>query len=390
MALPEFKPNYPFDGNGRPALLSVPERTGGLPNYTGKGVVIAFIDSGFYPHADLNGRIVLHADASTNRVIEQKEDFTVDDMSWHGQMTSMIACGKGHLSSGKYSGLASEAKVVLVRVSTPKGQVKETDILRGLRWVTDTHQRLNIRIVNVSVGGDAVSNDPDHLLHKAVKKLVKAGVVVVIAAGNRQIAHLLPPASAPEAIVVGGIDDHNTLDQSKWQLYHHNYGNGYDGTPKPELIAPANWIASPIMPGTSVEREARWLAPLLDSPTEKQVRKLLHEGHADLGLARKVSLAPDDKLYLKLQKRIHAHKIIDAHHQHVDGTSVAAPIVTSVIAQMLEANPRLTPREIRDILTATATPISNFPADRQGAGVLNAAEAVKMAAIPFRTSEHKL
>lgn len=380
MPLPDFKPNYPFHNGGRPSLLSIPERTGGLPDYTGKGVVIAFIDSGFYPHPDLAGRIVLHADASTNRIIEQQDEFTIDDMSWHGQMTSFIACGDGRTSAGKYRGLACNARLVLVRVSTPKGQIKETDILRGLRWITDTYQRLNIRIVNISVGGDVVSNDPDHLLHKAVKKLVKAGITVVIAAGNRQVRHLLPPASAPEAIVVGGIDDQNTLDQSRWQLYHHNFGNAYDGTPKPEVVAPANWIASPIMPGTSVEREAGWLAPLLDSPSEKQVGKLLRDGYADLGLSRGEALSPDNDLYARLEKRIHAHKIIDAHHQHVDGSSVAAPIVTGVIAQMLEANPRLTPRQIRDILTATATRLSHFPVDRQGAGVLNAAEAVKRAA----------
>ena len=88
-------------------------------------------------------------------------------------------------------------------MSTPKGHIKETDILRGLRWVIDTHKRLNIRVVNISVGGDFVSNDPSHPLHKAIRKLTKAGVTVVVAAGNRNVDYLLPPASAPEAITVG-------------------------------------------------------------------------------------------------------------------------------------------------------------------------------------------
>jgi serine protease AprX len=80
-----------------------------------------------------------------------------------------------------------------------------------------------------------------------------------------------------------------------------------------------------------------------------------------------------------LQQRIHAHKIIDAHHQHVDGTSVAAPIVSSVIAQMLEANPRLTTQQIRAILTITAAPLPGVPVEKQGGGVLNAPGAVKAA-----------
>jgi serine protease AprX len=215
-----------------------------------------------------------------------------------------------------------------------------------------------------------------------VRKLTSAGVTVVIAAGNRNANYLVPPASAPEAITVGGVNDHNSLDSSLWTPYHHNYGLAYDGTPKPEILAPANWIASPIMPGSMMEREARWLAPLLEARNERQVRRLLKQGYADLGLRRESALKLDDHLHSTLQQRIHAHKIIDAHHQHVDGTSVAAPILSSIIAQMLEANPRLTPQQIRAILADTARPLTGVPVEKQGAGVVDAAEAV-LAAVNF-------
>ncbi len=375
MSSPTFTSNYPNFHVGEPTLLSTPARTGALTEYTGQGVTIAFIDSGFYPHPDIEGRILVHADASTNRVVEQISDFNTSDLSWHGQMTSVIACGNGQSSNGKYRGIASNAQLVLVKVSTPKGQIKETDILRGLRWVIDTHQRFNVRIVNISVGGDFVYNQPDHLLHKAIRKLTKAGVTVVVAAGNRQINHLLPPASAAEAITVGGIDDCNSVDASKWSLYHHNYGTIYDGTRKPELVAPANWLASPIMPNSTVAREAYWLGQLLRNPSEADVQTLLEGGYADLSL-HKDEIKKGKELYRLLETRIHAHKIVDTQHQHVDGTSVAAPIVTSVVAQMLEANPRLTPREIRAILTRTARQLEGAPIEQQGAGVLNAAAAV--------------
>ncbi len=376
MSAPIFTSNYANFQAGEPTLLSTPERTGALAKYTGAGVTVAFIDSGFYPHPDLEGRILVHADASTNHVTEQTTDFTTNDLSWHGQMTSVIACGDGTISKGKYRGIASSAKLVLVKVSTPIGHIKEADILRGLRWVIDTYQRFNVRVVNISVGGDLVYIKADHMLHKAIRKLTKAGVTVVVAAGNRHINHLLPPASAAEAITVGGFDDHNSLDQSKWSLYHHNYGIVYDGTPKPELVAPANWLASPIMPHSSVAREAQWLGRLLQKPSEQEVKSLLTQGYSDLGL-RKDDINKDDGLYHRLEARIHAHKIVDTRHQHVDGTSVAAPIVTSVIAQMLEANPRLTPRQIRAILTRTARQINDAPMEQQGAGVLNASAAVQ-------------
>jgi serine protease AprX len=378
--MPLFTPNYPFYEPGSPALLSTPERTGALPQYTGCGVVMAFIDSGFYPHPDLEGRILLHVDASTNHVIEQGADFKVNDLSWHGQMTSVIAAGSGRTSGGRYRGIASEAQLVLIKVSTPKGQIKETDILRGLRWLLDTHRRLNARVVNISVGGDFASPDPNHPLHKIIRKLVQAGVTVVIAAGNRDGAPLLPPASAAEAITVGGIDDHNSLDSQLWTPYRHNYGRIYDGSCKPDILAPANWIASPILPDSAIAREVRWLAPLLKTSDKTHIRHILKQGYRDLGLARDDIFNTDENLYAELQQRIHAHKIIDANHQHVDGTSVATPIVASVIAQMIEANPGLTPHQIRAILTTTARLLSGIARERQGAGVLDAAQAVTIAA----------
>jgi serine protease AprX len=374
-----FIPNFPFTNHDEATILPTVQRVGALPDYRGRGVVMAFIDSGFYPHPDLQNRILLHADASTNHITEQTHDFEVNDLSWHGQMTSVIACGDGQSSNGLHRGIASEANLVLVKVSTPKGLIKETDILRGLRWVADTHHRLKIRIVNVSVGGDEISHDPNHPLHRVIRKLTREGVTVIAAAGNRSVRHLLPPASAADAITVGGIDDHNTLERERWSLYHHNYGNSYDGSTKPDILAPAMWIASPILPGSSVAREAHWLGQLLGQQDRNRVSTLLQQGYSDLGLTHDSTHAPTDHTLHMLQQRIHTHKIIGPHHQHVDGTSVAAPIVSAVAAQMLEANPRLTTRQIRAILTATAQPLPGHASEQQGAGILNAAGAVRAA-----------
>ncbi|MEZ4666964.1 MAG: S8 family serine peptidase [Anaerolineae bacterium] len=389
MYTPLFTSNYPRFEPGPAALLPTPIRVGALPEYYGDGVVIAFIDAGFYPHPDIKSRIILHADASTSHIIEEDVAFSGNEFSWHGLMTSVIACGNGSQSNGIFRGIAPKASLVLVKVSTPKGQIKEADILRGLRWVIDTHKRLNIRIVNISVGGDFRSDDPYHPLHDAIHKLTHAGVVVVAAAGNQNVDHLLPPASASEAITVGGIDDHNTMERDHWTLYHHNHGHIYDNTLKPDILATAQWIPSPILPNSTVAVEAHWLAQLLHNHNHNKGRKLIERGRLDLGLTDEQLQKPDDELFQLLQNRINAHKIIDAHHQHVDGTSVAAPIVTSIIAQMLEANPRLTPREIRAILTATAKPLTHAPKEKQGAGVIDAAAAVQMSlttAQPKRSS----
>ncbi|MFN8373731.1 MAG: S8 family serine peptidase [Anaerolineae bacterium] len=378
--MPIFTSNYPHFRSGSITLLPTPERIGALTDYSGRGVTMAFIDSGFFMHPDLEGRILVHANASTPHITEEPTVASTDDLSWHGQMTSVIAAGDGRTSNGRYRGIASNANVVLIKITSPRGQIKEADILRGLRWLNDTHRRFNVRVVNISVGGDFVTNDPDNPIYLAISKLVANGVAVVVAAGNKGADSLVPPASAPHAITVGGYNDHNTLDRAQWTPYHNNYGMAYDGTLKPEIVAPADWIASPILPGSVMAREAQWLAPLL---MEKQpngaLTNLLNEGYNDLGFTREQVRRPDEKLYQMIQQRINSHKLIDSHHQHVDGTSVSTAVASSIIAQMIEANPRLTPAEIKTILRETSKPLAHVPAEKQGAGVIDPAAAVRAA-----------
>lgn len=377
--MPLFTSNIPHHDLYQRAVLPTPERVGAPPEYTGRGITIAVVDSGFYMHPDLGKRVLIHADATTSHIIEQPQVTEASDLSWHGQMTSVIAAGDGALSDGRYRGIASESQLVLVKISSPRGLVKERDILRGLHWLIDNHQRFGVRVINLSVGGDDPSADPDHPLHQAVRRLTEAGIVVIAAAGNNGRGWLVPPASAPEAIVVGGYDDHNTTDRSEWTSYHSNWGTAHDSSLKPDILAPAAWIASPILPGSLVDREAYWLGPLLESESERALKRLLTRGYSDLGVSLEHAQHPDQSLYEMLQQRINSHKLIDAKHQHVDGTSVSAAVVSAVVAQMLEANPRLTPVQIRSILVETAHPLASVPPAQQGAGAFDPARAVAYA-----------
>lgn len=374
---PNFVANYPHADERK--LLSVPERLGATTDFTGRDVTIAYLDAGFYMHADIRDRIVLHVDATTRNIKEEKEVSHVDVTSWHGLMVSAIAAGSGRASGGYYRGLAPRSKLVLIKVSNPRMQVKEADIMRGLKWLLESHERFNIRIVNVSVGGDNVSHDPNHPLHKSVRQLVEAGVVVVISSGNHSVERLVPPASSPEAIIVGGYNDHNSAESNNWTAYRSNYGQAYDGTIKPDIIAPAEWIPSPILPETMVAQEARWLGALLNDINPRALKSLLKQGYQDLNLSKKRVDELDEALYEDLQNRIFAHKLINKFYQYVDGTSVAAPIVSSVIAQMLEANPNLDVEQIRSILQETALPIDAISSEQQGAGAIQVNAAVEMA-----------
>jgi len=80
-----------------------------------------------------------------------------------------------------------------------------------------------------------------------------------------------------------------------------------------------------------------------------------------------------------VEKRLAELKMVTPHYQHVEGTSFAAPVVAGVVACMLEANPRLTPRGVREALIGAAQPVAGAPAERQGAGALDAGRAVTLA-----------
>jgi serine protease AprX len=235
-----------------------------------------------------------------------------------------------------------------------------------------------VRVVNLSVGGDVPSADPSHPIYAAIHALDKRGVVVVAAAGNGGAGRLVPPASAPEAITVGGIDDHNSPDIARWTLYTHNHGAAFDVAHKPEVLAPARWVPSPFIPGSSQAREAAHLAELLalDAQNEAQALRLLRRARRDLGLTRAETAAFTPALRETIQARIAERKVVDADYHHAEGTSVAAAITSGLVAQMLEVNPGLTPRAIKAILMSTARPLPGVPAERQGAGVIQPALAL--------------
>ena len=81
-----------------------------------------------------------------------------------------------------------------------------------MTWVLANQARYNIRVVNISLGGDHPANGKLSDLDRLVEQAVEQGMVVVAASGNGGVERLVPPASAPSAITVGGLDDGNSYD----------------------------------------------------------------------------------------------------------------------------------------------------------------------------------
>jgi len=371
-----------FDPGGVP-ILPTPVRLGAPEGRTGRGVTIAFLDSGFHAHPDLvrpRDRILRYADVNDPRA--RRADLgRPDESSWHGMMTSVVACGNGWLSGGLYRGLASEASLVLVKVGSAR-RIRHDDIRRGIEWVIRNRRRYAIRIVNVSCGGDYEASYLADGLSQAAEDATRAGLLVVAAAGNLgdKPGHpVLPPASAPSVLTVGGLDDKNRLPFSGYDIYHSSYGPTLDGLQKPEVIAPGIWVAAPILPGTPTAEQAALLARLASAPDD-ELRAMLEESRgkdADLDAAAHLETPLVRQL---VAAKIRDNNVISGAYKHVDGTSFAAPIVSSLAAQVLEANSGLTPGQVKRLLLRTARRLPHVAVDRQGWGVVDARRALEAAA----------
>ena len=367
--------------------LPVPVRMDADERYTGRGVTIAFLDSGFYAHKDLtapvNRIVAYHNIFETTDGISALE--TADVASWHGMMTSVVAAGNGHLSDGFYRSIAPEAKVVLVKIGKT-GRIPESNIEKGLRWVFENKDKYEISIVNISAGGDFEQSYLTNPLCQLVEKVVSAGVTVVCAVGNAGLAPghpVLPPASAPSSIAVGGLDDQNSLDRARRGMYRSSYGPTIDGLQKPEVIAPGIWVAGPILPHTPTAVEAKLYADL-DAAADADLRDIILANEAvdkDIYEARDLSVSLLRQL---ITIKLREGNVINEHYKFVDGTSFAAPIVSSIVACMLEANPKLAPQQVKRILIETAERVEGVEVDRQGWGVVVPRKAVQ-AALRLRT-----
>jgi serine protease AprX len=311
---------------------------------------------------------------------ENEQLFELDVASWHGMMTSVVAAGNGSLSNGFYRGIAPDANVVLVKLART-GRITEQNIQDGLEWILENRTKYNIRVVNISAGGDFENSYLHDSLSHTVEACVNQGIIIVCAVGNA--GHLpnhpvFPPASSPSCIAVGGLDDKNSINRAKRGMYRSSYGPTLDGLQKPEVIAPSIWVPAPVLPGTPTAQEID-LLETLDKAKDDELHKIIRENK---GVNAELDAAIDRPCHsirqiIALKRR--QENVITKHYKYVDGTSFSAPIVSSVIAQMLEANPYLTAQQVKRILISTAERLPHYEVDRQGWGVIDPRKAVEMA-----------
>ena len=305
---------YPF------AVDAVRQWTSGS-KLRGTGIGIAVIDSGVRDsHPDFMGANVL--DLSTKRVPQVLNGMLGvttpgQDDNGHGTFVAGIIAGRGWglpgtADDGKYIGIAPDSTIISIKVSDSVGIAHVSDVISAIEWVTKNRQAYNIRIINLSMISSMVSSYKTDMLDAAVELAWLQGLVVVVAAGNAgPNASISSPANDPFIITVGATDDMGTAAVYDDALAaFSSYGVTLDGVRKPDLVAPGRRIISTLS-------------------------------------------SRSDTLALQIPSRV-----VSDGYIRMSGTSASAPIVTGVVALLLQARPSLSPGQVKWLLTHTAQPVS--------------------------------
>ena len=354
---------------------------------SGAGVNIAMVDTGVdNEHPGLSEKFVagydavcyLHSDPSCYLDIQRRDDGTYDpdDGNQHGTACMGMASSTGLDSNGEqteFYGAAPDASLVDVRIGTDAGAgpfenyVLEQEFyesaMNGIQWIIDNKDtawqdanetNYGIDILSLSWGitsHEGGGSDGNDMHSQILNEAMEAGIVVSVAAGNDgpDNTGLSGMGSSDLSITIGATDDLNSVNREDDTIAGYSSRgprrDNADGNPlnelKPELSAPGSNI---------IQAEGCVTSGLCNN--------LLGGDASENGYTGRGS-----------------------------GTSYATPSVSGIIALMLEANPDLSPAEVKEILKLTAErrgeatqpDVDPFWNRDFGWGMADAYEATKMA-----------
>ncbi len=327
----------------------------GLP-FTGEGVTVVVNDSGIdATHGDLEfgTHVVENVQAVTNLnavsgllpVTYIEGTPNTDLNSGHGTHCAGTVGGTGVMSDGLYEGVAPGADLI------GYGSGAVILILDGLGGFDYAISRQNdfahpIRVITNSWGSSGSDFDPEDPISLASYSAYKAGINVLFAAGNAgsgEDTHN-PYAWAPWVISVGaGTKAGNLADFSSRGLE----GRSFSFT-TPDGVS---WTA---------RNEVSITAPGVNIISARAATN----GGANGGADDADFIAPEHLPFYTM----------------ISGTSMATPHVAGIVALLLEANPSLTPDQVRETLRKTATNMPGRETWESGTGYVNAYAAVAAAA----------
>lgn len=293
---------------------------------TGDGVGVALIDTGVTPVRGLGGseKVVNGPDLSF--------DGGFDNLRWldlhgHGTHLAGIIAGEDPRFSpnrrNTYAGVAPGAQIVNVKVADATGTADVSQVIAGIQWVVDHKDDgpVDIRVLTLAFGTDGTQDYRIDPLAHAAEAAWHAGIVVVVAAGNDgEDSALRNPATDPYVISVGALDPANTARTRDDRML--SFSNCGTSDRSVDILAPGKSIASFRVGGSYID----------DQFPEARTGRRFFRG---------------------------------------TGTSQAAAVVSGAAALLIDQRPDLTPDQVKDLLTRTATPVRGTDGACAGVGSLN-------------------
>jgi serine protease AprX len=202
------------------------------------------------------------------------------------------------------------------------GAGTDANVIAGIDRAIALKSAYNIRVINLSLGRSVSTSYLFDPLCQAVEAAWRAGIVVVVAAGNdgrdnvygtQGYGTISAPGNDPYVITVGATNDKGNYIRGDDTIatYSSKGPTAIDHIVKPDLVAPGNRIVS-------YESAGSYL-PTLYPGNQVQMGSFIAGGSS--------AYSP---YYLTLS-----------------GTSMATPLVAGVAAMLIDQNPAITPDQIK-------------------------------------------
>ena len=317
--------------------------------YTGNGVIIGLIDTGVnYNHIDISNSMWDGGNEFPHHGYDVfYQDLDPMDDQGHGTHTAGIIAGQGN--AGTQTGVAPGAKIMAIKILSAEGEGEATHLIQGVEFALEHGANiLSLSLSDVGAG-------PCYYYRDVFATCLDAGVAAAVACGNEgqtQYTYPVPfnisapgncppPWLHPDQQIYGSLTSVISVGATDSNDEHCGFSS----------IGPTTWTSGPNVGSYN------------DYPYEN--------GDASQpGLIRPDISAPGANI-------TSLNYLTTNNYIEMDGTSMATPCVTGVLAMLLEANPDLTPAELDSIIELTSTRVGNtMKNNRVGAGRVDALAAI--------------
>ncbi len=301
-------------------------------NLSGSGIGVAVIDSG------INGGKDFTLSSGTGSRIVYNQNFasgpnTAADLYGHGTHVAGILAGNGMNSKGTnfrktFMGIADNANLINLRVLDQNGAGRDSAVIAAIQKAISLKSKYNIRVINLSLGRSVYESYTLDPLCQAVEAAWKAGIVVVVAAGNEGrndsagtdgYGTIAAPGNDPYAITVGAMKPMGTSSRADDLIasYSSKGPTLIDHVVKPDIVAPGNMAISVLASSNAT----------LVKASPKNI----------VALSSYSTNAKGASSYFTLS-----------------GTSMATPVISGAVALLVQKTPSLTPDQIKARLMKSA------------------------------------